>query len=192
VAWATNAITGSLQETVRKLIDQASGRSWKGDLHPPSGWFEWLDPDLPGVGRKKPAHAVGPLDQANSAGAPVIGHAKVLELLGRLQAKGVEVINRNPPFVLMDQDKSRTGDRARIDSQRLGYGPDEPGLAGAQGTGQADHATGFADIGQGPPQPLRLLLGVELDQEAGVGSSDVHEAIVPSIQGPPAAARFRK
>src|SRR5208282_1515101 len=147
VAWATNAITGSLQETVRKLIGQDSGRSWKVDLHSPSSWFERFDPNLPGVDWKQRPHAVGPLDQANPSGAPVIGHAKVLELPGRLQAKDVEVINRNPSFVLMDQNKSRTGDRARIDSQRLGYGPDQPGLAGAQGTDQADHATGIADIG---------------------------------------------
>ena len=62
--------------------------------------------------------------------------------------------------------EERRGDRAGIDPERLGDGPDQPGFPCAQRANQPDHHTRMNHPGQRPSQPFGLLLGFELDHQA--------------------------
>ena len=114
---------------------------------------------------------VGPLDQAEAVAlGPVVGGPQGVEVVGAVEAVGVEVVDRHPALVLVDQDERRAGDRPGVDAQGLGDRPDQPGLARAQGPDQADHHARARPPRPGPGRAARSRPR-RRPRSSGVGSS---------------------
>ena len=125
-----------------------------------------LERDHPAVVGQQAADAIGPFDQADAVAAPVVGDAQVFKGLRILQPVGIEVVDRQAAFVLVDQDERGARDRRGIDPERFGDGPHQPGLAGSERADQADDDARLDQLGDGAAQPRGLVLRFKLDRQA--------------------------
>src|SRR5262249_30379607 len=92
--------------------------------------------------------------QADAAAVPVFMDAEIGKLAWMLQAIGIEMIDRQPAFILLNQNEGRTADETAIDAKPLGDRAHQVRLAGAERTDQADDSAGKQQRRQPPAKRL--------------------------------------
>ena len=113
---------------------------------------------------------VRPFDQAHPAGLEVLGHAEVEELVWPIQPIGVEVEDRQPGRVFVDERERRARDRRRVgDAETLGDGSRKVRLPGPERADQGDD--GVRE--QQPAEPAA----------EGFGRSEIGENYAASARG---------
>ena len=125
-----------------------------------------LERDHPASGGNRPATRSAHSTRETPV-VPVVGGAQVFERRGRRQPVGVEVVDRHAAVVLLDQHERRAGDRLGIDPERLGDRADQPRLAGAERTDQADDGPRLDELRERPAQAGGLLFGGEVNLRSG-------------------------
>ena len=96
------------------VIKDAANVTARLDLITPTGLARRSDCNAQVFGGQARGDAVGPLDEADALAFEVLVHTQVGKLSGRAQAIGVEMIDRQPRCILLDQDKGGTADRAAV------------------------------------------------------------------------------
>src|SRR6202012_2895793 len=100
------------------------------------------DLDVQVIAGESRVYAVGPLDQADAVAAQILFHSQGGKLGSAAQPVGIEMVDRQPGIVLLDQDEGGTAHGPAVgDVKALGDGADQMRLAGAKRADQGDDGT---------------------------------------------------
>jgi hypothetical protein len=119
--------------------------------------------DLQPLRRQAPRHAVGPLHETDTAGLEVFVCAKIVECCLAGEPIGVEVVDRQPGVVLLDQHKCRTADDARVrDIESFRDRTHEARLAGPERPDQRDDRAREYRLTEAAAERLGVGKGVQV------------------------------